>query len=218
MTATIVVKGKGNYKGTNETATFRIVQKEISNTAVAAADLFSDKDLGAKATNYKLTVTDDGKKLKKGKDYTVEVLSNTDGVITLELTGMGCYEGTTTTSYRVLKKNQNIAKAKITKNANALAKAFTGDAITLTSSDYSGLVTLNGSTLTFETDYNEVENSYVNNNKKGTAKVTIKGDPTSTGIACGGTKTISFKITAKGAQSNNAGWLIDGSLEGGTKK
>ena len=63
---------------------------------------------------------------------------------------------------------------------------YTGEKITLSKGD----LEVKMGAITLESDQYEIlEDSYVNNLKKGTAKVTIKGKG-----EYGGTKTISFKI------------------------
>lgn len=223
VSATIVVKGKGAYKGKNETASFLITQKELmdSEITVYGVNIFSNKALDATAAikKAKVVASDNGKTMKLNRDYTIKgtpIYSADDKKVTVTIEGTGCYDGEREVDCYILGNDQNLSKAKVTKNAMALAKTYTGEAIELTENDFRGLVTLGGKTLVLNTDYEVL--SYTNNNKKGTAKVTIIGLPGSTSVPCGGTKTISFKITAKGATSNYAGALIDGELKGGTKK
>lgn len=95
------------------------------------------------------------------------------------------YTGSIITEFRVIAKEKNIAKASVTIN-NGNPYIYTGSAIR---PDKNAIrVTLNG-TLSND-DYEIVE--YSNNIKKGTAKLTIHGLG-----EYGGTKTVTFKITAQ---------------------
>ena len=67
---TVIVKGKGNYKGTNKSLTFAITKKDVNdkNVTVNASDVVYKNSKG----NYKCKITvldSDGSKLTAGKDY-----------------------------------------------------------------------------------------------------------------------------------------------------
>ena len=137
----------------------------------------------------------DEKKLKKGKDFTIEEITNLDGsavsgtpeigkVLRVTVKGAENYTGTAYGYYRVIANDKNIAKAVIT----VANQQYTGKAV---EQDKSAIktITLNGKTL----EQNEYEIiGYSKNIKKGTAKMTIHGLG-----EYGGTKTVNFKIVAK---------------------
>ena len=186
---TATVTYKGNYKGAPATVKqFYIKQKDIKDVTITA------KDLVYKKGKYKSTpvLTDaDGKKLKAGTDYlkTYEYTGNIiggdaqpDTEITVTVKGTGNYTGTVSTTYRILNTGKDISKATF----KIAQQEYTGSEVTLTEADITA--TINKTTpLQLGIDY--VIDSYTNNLKKGTAKVTFRGIN-----GYGGTKTVSFKI------------------------
>ena len=97
--ATVVVQGKGDYDKFSSKANFTIVTKNISKVSVA--DIRPQKYTG-KAIEPSLTVTDNGRHLKEGKDYTVYYYNNTNqGVANAVISGIGNYSGTVTTSFEI---------------------------------------------------------------------------------------------------------------------
>ncbi|MBD5401931.1 hypothetical protein HDR58_03895, partial [bacterium] len=221
----LVIKGKGNFKGSiNKTFTFATkdiseVYFDVPNVVVNKGGKYGSKPVLSDRNGTKEV------KLAVKKDYTLAYydmtekadepsteadgdnedkeegtpISNinkfTDGkagsvikVVATAVEGSG-YTGKATRYYSI--RENDFGKVKI-KVAN---KEFTGKAVTLTADD----ITITGATLTLqesadsETDGYYIDPaSYVNNIKKGTAKVTLIG----TGKYAG-SKTVSFKITAK---------------------
>lgn len=113
-------------------------------------------------------------------------------VIKLSVKGTGSYAGGEIyQTYRIIEKNVDINKAKV----SVRPQQYTGKAVTITSMTQfaNDSITLKASgsnhNLVLGRDFVIVEDSYVNNVKRGTAKVTIQGIGT-----YGGQKTISFKI------------------------
>ena len=194
----ILVNGKKNFKNSIK-ADFSIVPADIGVTAMTAADVQENTKAGK---FYSTPVLKDinGKKLAKGTDYdatfcytdqygnelTKESKPEAGTVITVTVTGKNNYTGTNQTTYRIYRKGKNISSAKVTVQSSFV---YNGEPIYLAKSDL--VIKLNGETLNPE-DYEIDLNSYVNNHKKGTAKVTIKGKGD-----YAGTKTISFKIKAQ---------------------
>lgn len=163
----------------------------------------------------------DGKVLKEGTDYSIVEYSirNQDGEvrvldqkdiittvgteITVSVIGRGAYAGTLenpsalSAVYHITEKSLSGLKTA------SIAKAYNGNNITLCAADFvkengDSKVTIKEGNLVRELYYGAdrdfiiVEGSYKNNNKKGTASVTVKG--------CGqygGTAVIKFKITPK---------------------
>ena len=95
------------------------------------------------------------------------------------------YKGTIETTYRVVQAS--ISGAKVT----VQAKVYTGKAITIDAQDFTK-IKIGTTDLVYGQDYEIVKDSYVNNVKKGTASVTIKGLGN-----YGGTKKVTFKITSR---------------------
>ncbi|MCR5501574.1 MAG: hypothetical protein K6F53_01045 [Lachnospiraceae bacterium] len=114
-------------------------------------------------------------------------------VIYVTLTGKGRYEGTTTGGiFRVIRAPFKNAKIKIA------AKTYTGDPVLLKAEDFiEAKIKINGawSPLVAGTDYTVKVDSYVNNVKAGTAKVTVVGKGIYGGF--GNSKVVNFKIVKK---------------------
>ena len=207
-TASVIVKGKGNYSGSAPAVFFSIAKQDISGLTMTAADVTENTKPNKFAS--KITLTDlDGGVLKAGTDYaktyvyTYEedavVISNktetvrfagqevqkTDiipvgTVIRVTVTGQNNYEGQISAVYRIAAKKLNISSAKVT----IPSQTYTGRAITLDPADIR--IVLNKQELT-TADFEIV--SYAKNINKGTATVTLKGIG-----AYAGTKKASFKI------------------------
>ncbi|MCD8038470.1 MAG: hypothetical protein LUE96_05225, partial [Lachnospiraceae bacterium] len=177
-TATLVIKGKGNFTGSID-GTFKVEAKALNEVTLLAPDVvYSDK---ANKYQSKLVLVDtDGKTLKAGTDYEKTIVYTSGGAtldstskpsvgdgITVTVSGKGAYTGDADAMYRIIEKSADIAKAKIT----IAAKEYTGSAVTLENGDFTTF-TLGGTSLT-ENDFEIV--SYTNNVKKGTASVTVRG-------------------------------------------
>ena len=198
---TVVITGKGNYKGKREVS-FNIVQQDIGELTLTAKDkVYTDK-AGKFATSFVIT-DKDGKKLSAGRDYdkksvvytyaeTGEPVGKTDIVpqgtelcITVNATETGVYRGSVRGTYRIAA--YDIGKAKVTVEPQIYTgseiKPDSGTGLKVTYKGYD-----NG--LTEGADY-EIT-GYANNVKKGTAKLYIKGLGD-----FGGTKTVNFKIKTK---------------------
>jgi len=206
--ASVIIKGKGKYTG-SITKYFDIKENDMDSIVLMPEDIIVKNNQKASYYMAKLTVVDEnGKKLTAGKDYdknsivysyTVDGKTtefNKDSVIgdlpvgtvlQVSITGINSYKGTITAEYRVVSASIKSAKFSIPN------QTYSGFAVTLDESD----ITLNGGpSVTFEI----VEGTYINNVKKGTAKVTLRG----TGDY-GGYKTVSFKIGQKSLSDAIAG-------------
>ena len=198
---TIVIAGKGSYKGKKEVL-FHIVQQEIGTLTLTAKDKVYVDKAGKFMTSFVITDID-GKKLSAGRDYDKKSVTytyadtgmpvlNTDVVpkgtklrITVNAAPTSAYRGTISGEYRI--SSYNIAKAKVT----VAAQTYTGSEIKPNSE--TGVIVLYrgyADGLTEGVDY-EIT-GYANNVKKGTATLYIKG----IGDFCG-TKTVKFKIKTK---------------------
>ncbi len=194
-TAQVCIKGKGNYKG-KVTKTFAITKQQLSALSqnIIVSDQFTTK---RKLKKPKVTINDlDGKILKVNKDYAIDKVdaddpANTDesGTVKVTIRGMGsAYEGTFETTFRYVKKEADISKAKAAKKI--AEQTYTGRPVTLSNEDLKGILTVNSVPLEPGKDF--VIESYKNNTSKGTAKVTVVGIGT-----MAGRKTISFRIVHK---------------------
>ena len=170
---TITITGKGNYTG-KETQTFVIVPKDIT-----AEDVICDSMTVAyngKVQKPVPTVTWNGKKLSKNKDFTVTYPATglaaykEAGVYDITVTGKGNYTGVKTISLTV-------TEAKLLSKCNVAAiknQTYTGTAITPEP------VIKNGKTiLVKDTDYSV---SYENNTEIGKASVILTGMGEYTGV------------------------------------
>ena len=139
-TATVTIKGKGDYTGT-VTASFKINPASLAKAKVAAIQA---RTYTGKAIKPAVTVTLSGKTLKKGTDYTVAYRNNTKvGTATVTITGKGDYTGTVTASFRIIPAS--LTKAKV---AAIKAQTYGGKAIKPTVK-----VTLSSKALKKGTDY-----------------------------------------------------------------
>lgn len=215
-TALVKVTGKGNYTGSC-TQSFEITGKNLEDVTVQVKDVvYSSKKNGFKSAP--VLIDTDGNKLKGNTDYSTnyvyfytedtvlvdgtlknagDIIESTDilpvgTVITIKIDAKGTkYVGSIYGFYRVV--SGDISKATVT----VPAQVYDGVPVT---PDKSTIIVKVGKTILNENEYDII--SYSNNNKKGSANLTIKG----TG-KYGGTKTVSFKIVEK---SLDATVIFDG--------
>ena len=197
---TAVIKGIGNYKG-SISVKFSIKKKNIADTEDALTLIAADVTYVNKAGKYisKPILRDSyGNTLKAGSDYEVTYMLS-DGItkltekdivpvntdVCMSVIGKGKYEGTLNTTYTI--KNSSLQKAKIT----ITPKSYTGKKVYLAKEDIAVMLG-NDNRLVYGVDYEIAQGSYVNNTKKGTASVVIKGKGNYAGM-----KTVKFKITAR---------------------
>ena len=202
----VIVKGKGNYKGT-QTLDFQISTQDISNLTLNAADKMYQNKSGAYGTKVEI-VDIDGKKLSAGKDYdknlTYTYVTDTKlsddalrkagaavekndiipagTMIQVSAVGKGSYKGTISGEYRITKAEISKASVKVAD------QIYTGNSIEPDKSDLD--IKINGKKL--GSDCYEIV-KYDNNVDKGKASITIKGVGD-----YGGVKTVLFKIKSKG--------------------
>lgn len=207
--AEIIVKGKGNFKGT-VSIPFTITSQKLENLNLTLADKPYKNKANIYTTRIKLLDTN-GKALSAGKDYDKNSITYTYAdTVTLESGGTkkagdpvsatdiipvntqiqvivnakagSCYTGTAKGIYRIIKSDIKSAKISIP------AQTYTGNAIVPAKSDIT--VTVGGTKLA-ESEFEIV--GCTNNIKKGKASITIKGVGN-----YGGTKTVKFTIKSKG--------------------
>ena len=176
-TATIVIKGCGNYSGTRSIS-FRILPK----TSIAKAKVTVAKQgYTGKALTPTATVVLGSKTLKLGTDYSVKYANNiAKGTATVTITGKGHYTGQAKGTFKIVARTA-ISKLSI---SSISAQTYSGSAL-----KPKPTVKRGGTVLKEGRDYRL---AYKNNKTKGTASVTIVGK----NLYCG-SKTISFKIKAK---------------------
>jgi hypothetical protein len=202
---TVKVSGKGNFKGTDATTFFKIVQADMATEGISvdANDvLYKDKVGNWKA---KVTVVDkDGKKLSAGKDYDKDIRFTSDAAgenvipedakldagtviyVTVKAKEGSEYTGSVTGTYRIVKND--IGKL----GATIGPKTYTGEEIKLTKTDITWLQ--NGKPVNLpEDDFEIIEATYKNNINKGKATVEVRG----TGN-WGGRKKLVFTIGQRG--------------------
>ncbi|MBD5508706.1 MAG: hypothetical protein HDR05_11860 [Lachnospiraceae bacterium] len=199
-TASVTVKGKGNYKG-QIVKYFEVTMQDISKLQVVAADKVYQNKKNIYKT--KVQVIDlNGMALTAGTDYASDVYYTYESgskagqsVLSTDIIPVGtvigvdvrvanprCYQGTVHGTYRIVQANVSGAKVSIS------PQEYTGRSIRPKKSQIQ--VTLNG-VLLGNDDYEIV--GYENNVKQGNAKITIRGVG-----SYGGTKTATFKIKKKG--------------------
>ena len=192
----------GNYAGTEAVRrNFEILPQSLDGVGMILQA--NDITVSGKKGKYttKVTITDsNGKKLAAGTDYDknlkyyradpIRPLGREDIVTAGEtlyvgVTGKGNYEAQEILiPFRVLEAKRNLSSAKV---SLVNKKYYSLGPVTLSGGDLR--VVLNGRALTEGTDYEILEETYVNNTRAGTARVTLHGIN-----GYGGYKTVSFKI------------------------
>ena len=198
----VTVSFKGSYKG-SKSYPFSITKQPLSELTLSITDkVWTDKE-----NNYvkpAITLTGADGKALSSSDYTISYFKSNgvekfsgkavlNEVIAVKLTASekSGYRGTIMGTYRMIDKSKDISKTAAKKLAD---QSYTGSAITLDSSAFTGILTDKSTEtpLAFGTDF--IVDSYTKNVNKGIAKVKL------TGIGSyGGSKTLSFKITEKTA-------------------
>ncbi len=195
-TASLVVKGKGIYKGT-VAKRFMIAPKEISKTSMRAPDVVYTARTKAGKYISRPILTDTNGNVLGSSDYMNVVYEcgnqildkhsrpEEGSVIKVTVTGKGNYTGTASAEY-MLKDASAMIKTKV----SVSSKTYTGGEVTLKPGDLK--VIMHRRNLVYGKDYEIVASSYKNNHKKGTAQVTLRGKGD-----FAGEKTIKFQITAR---------------------
>ncbi len=213
-TAYMIVKGKGNYKGSSQKLYYTISPKALDGEDSGITWTVADKASGKKGyKNPSVTILDsNGKKLSGKKDYEITWYGEPDenGVVTITISARKtnpCYTGSIEASYHYLSSARLIGKKGVKVYRSLPAKAYTGYAVTLSDEELKGLLYTGSKDspvfLTPGEDGDFKVLSYSGNQKKGTAKVTLQGLGD-----FAGTRTLSFKITDK--KGSWCGILVDG--------
>lgn len=199
-TATVTIKGKGNYKG-SETAQFNIVPKNVSELNIVYKDIL----LANGKTQKPLSKIMNGNKKLAAKEYQVEYYkldangTRTSGVLKgvkeageyeMVITCLKNYTGTVTKAISVKDTGKYMSSLRIT--LEYTSKVYTGSALEPTVTVKNGETVLKGAKAGAETADTEYTVSYSNNTNVGTANVIITG-VSAKGYYGSATKT--FKIT-----------------------
>ncbi len=183
-TASVVVKGIGNYTG-ERIKKFKIKAVSLKNATIASV---SKKTYTGSKFTPKPQSTYKDKALKINRDYTLSYKNNKNaGTATIIATGKGNYTGKKTRTFKI--SAASLSKAKI---ATIAKKTFTGAQI-----KPSPKVTFGNKTLKKGTDY---KLSYKNNRNAGTATVIATGKGNFTGK-----KSKTFKIVAASIKKAKVG-------------
>ena len=181
---TVVIKGKGNYKGTVN-VTFSIVPKSIEDEDIRIDDITV---IANGKLQKKVPVVKWGSKtLRANKDYSIEYTDEAadaykaPGVYTITLTGKDCYSGTRTVTLTIA-SDKTVQIGKCSVSSIAAQPYREGNAI-----EPVPVVKYKGQVLTKDVDYTV---TYKNNTDVGTAQVVITGMNNYVG-----SRTITFKIT-----------------------
>ena len=180
LTASSKVTTESNTKWTaayNFTAAYESAATNIATATVSAAN----QTYTGSALKPSPAVTLNGKMLTKDIDYTVSYSNNVNaGTATVTVTGKGNYTGTAKGTFKISAADASKATVK------ASNQTYSGAAL-----KPAATVTLNGKTLTKDTDYTV---SYSNNVNAGTATVTVTFKGNYVGTAKG-----TFAISAANA-------------------
>ena len=205
---TVVITGKGNFKGSSFKIPFDVINGDISRMNIWAPD----KVYNAKSkTAWKSVpvITDRaGKKLAAGKDYEKNFVYEFEGktsedsipgvgtVVRVSVKGAGNFKGPDANNpqwngycYKIIDASKDISKADF----KIQDKTFVGRNVNigLDEKDFVKAIAADKTTqLKYDVDY--IITGYSNNDRKGTASVTLKGIG-----SYGGTKTVTFNITPK---------------------
>lgn len=161
-TATVTIKGKGNYSGT-ATGKFEI-RKEVVDISKATINKIDDVTFTGEPIKPALKVSYKDKTLKQGTDYEVSYSDNINaGKAAYTLYGKGDYTGTLSGNFKIAPANISGATVELD------SSSYTYDG---TAHEPKATVTLNGKSLSSETEY---ELTYADNTNAGNATATITG-------------------------------------------
>lgn len=108
-TAYVTVTGKGIYRGTVSRA-FQIVKKSVTALTFSAV---KDRAYTGKSQKPSVTITNNGVKLVKNKDYTISYSKNKSiGKAQITIKGKGSYTGTKKLSFSIVPKAPTFSKLK----------------------------------------------------------------------------------------------------------
>ncbi|MBF0779550.1 MULTISPECIES: glycoside hydrolase family 2 TIM barrel-domain containing protein [unclassified Granulicatella] len=165
--AKVIVEGKGNYTGRVEKE-FTISTQTLAPEHVKISEML--KEYTGQAIENEPVVAINGKTLTKDTDYTITYEHNTDvGKAKVIVEGRGNYTGRVEKEFTISAQTLTPEHVKISE----MLKEYTGQAI-----ENEPVVTINGKTLTKDTDYTI---TYEHNTDVGKAKVIVEGKGNYTG-------------------------------------
>ena len=174
-TGTVVVTGKGNFRGTKR-ATFAINAADVAGATIAA---IPDQEYAGTEFAPEPEVSRKGIALVRGTDYDLSYADNVNvGTATVTVTGKGNFKGTKSVTFAIAPKDLS----ELVSIAAVGPQAHTGEAV-----EPKPAVTLGDATLTENVDYTL---SYADNVELGTAKLIVTGIGNYTG-----SKELEFEIT-----------------------
>lgn len=184
-TATVIITFKGNYKGTRN-INFDIVARTLSDNDVTFLPIDNQVFTGSEI-KPEPTITYGDITLVKDTDYTLSYENNINvGVGKVNVSFIGNYEGTASTTFKILADELNTENISFSTIENL---TYTGSELTP-----EPIITYNGITLEKDKDYSL---SYENNINAGTATINIEFTGNYTG------KTVTtFDIIQKSADES----------------
>ena len=109
--------GDGNYEAATAEYTLTITKRNVSHVTIQVGDLAEGFTYSGRAKTPGVVITDNGKRLSEGTDYTVGYSNNIDvGTATITITGAGKYDPKT---YKTATFNITKAQAVITMSTTA---------------------------------------------------------------------------------------------------
>ena len=188
-TGTIIVSGKNNYYG-SKSIDFTIQPKQISKVKVKSLSKIAYRET---IEDLELKITDGGRTLKKGEDYTVDFSSSKDlslgtlkvKKVTISVNATGSnYTGKKEVTCYIIPRS---LKNKLTTKIDPLEVTYT-ETIAKDGAKPIPVIKYNGEQLELGKDFTIVK--HTNNKKIGTGKVVIRGIGNYTGK-----RTVKFQIT-----------------------
>ncbi|GFI24328.1 hypothetical protein IMSAGC011_03125 [Lachnospiraceae bacterium] len=125
-TATVIIKGKGDYSG-QKAVSFKIIGASISKGTVVGLNTPSTFNGSEITKNFYLVIIVNGNQrtLKEGQDYTVKYQNNKKaGNATLVLTGINGYSGTLKKTFKINAYNLQTDTNKKIRYSNDLSVAY----------------------------------------------------------------------------------------------
>lgn len=191
--ATVTIECIGNYSGST-TKTFKILPKNIESVEMMEIE---DKTYTGNELEQNIVLKDGKTALEQNKDYTISYQDNKNvGIVTTIIEGIGNYTGSITKTFKIIPKN--IDAIEIT---GIIDKVYTGKNISQSIALKDGYMTLKQ-----DIDFTV---TYKNNQKVGTATVTIEGIGNYIG-----TLEKTFKIMAKSVSKLSISGITDKTYTG----
>ncbi len=107
--ASVIIKGINGYDG-EVTKQFNIIPRSITQCSFTN---IVDKVYAGRATSQDLVVTDAGRRLEAGRDYTLAYADNANpGIATIEISGINNYGGARTIRYLINVSNMTAVRAQ----------------------------------------------------------------------------------------------------------